>query len=99
MNQQLEQMLAEAGSVDMFHIVLNGNMTFDTMTAVYEACRGTAHRGSVMVIDGIHVSRQAELLWKRVVADSAVSLCVDIYRRGIVWFNPDLPHRCYTVAY
>ena len=99
MNQQLEQMLAEAGSVDMFHIVLNGNMTFDMMTAVYEACRGSAHRGSVMVIDGIHVSRQAELLWKRVVADSAVSLCVDIYRRGIVWFNPDLPHRCYTVAY
>ena len=94
-----EQMLAEARSVDMFHIVLNGNMTFDMMTAVYEACRGSAHRGSVMVIDGIHVSRQAELLWKRVVADSAVSLCVDIYRRGIVWFNPDLPHRCYTVAY
>ena len=97
--QLLPQLLAEAGRVDLFHILLDASMSDSEMEALFSTCRGAVHHGTVMVIDGIHASPRTERLWRRATADPAVSLSVDIYWRGILWFNPELPRRCFTVAY
>lgn len=50
---------------------------------------------SVMVISGINSSRENRNTWKKVRAHSRVTVTLDLYSLGIVFFNPKLHRKTY----
>ena len=50
---------------------------------------------SVMVISGINASRKSTETWKRICASPRVTVTLDLYTLGIVFFNPKLHRKMY----
>ena len=53
------------------------------------------HERSVMIIAGINASQENRKAWKAICAHPKVTVTVDLYRLGIVFFNPKLQRRTY----
>ena len=53
------------------------------------------HEKSAMVIQGINESIRNRKAWKEICAHPKVTVTIDMYRLGIVFFNPDLHRRTY----
>ena len=54
------------------------------------------HEESMMVISGINTSPENRNTWKAICAHPRVTVTLDLYRLGIVFFNPKLPHAAYN---
>ena len=50
---------------------------------------------SVMVVSGISTSRKSAEAWKRICASPRVTVTLDLYSLGIVFFNPKLHRKTY----
>ena len=54
---------------------------------------------SILVIDDIHWSQGMLRAWNTIRQHSAVSLTIDIFRMGFVFFNPDLPGQTLKIRF
>lgn len=57
------------------------------------------HPDTVFVFDGIRLTKQMRTFWKEVCSHPAVTVTVDLYSMGIVFFNPKLYKRNYIVYF
>jgi hypothetical protein len=46
------------------------------------------HDGSIVIVDDIHLSKEMENAWAWVRDQERVSVTIDLYRCGIVFFTP-----------
>jgi hypothetical protein len=79
------------------------NISFETdadkIWEAYEICKRNKTNDAVFVIDGIHRSKDTETIWTKILNDEEKTASVDIFHKGIVWFNPHLPKKNYIVKY
>jgi hypothetical protein len=54
---------------------------------------------TVIVIDDINYSRGMEEAWDKIKQFKKVSVTVDIFRMGIVFFREGINHNDYTIRY
>ena len=78
---------------DKTDAVQPGSKNFDLQT--FERFLPFIHEKSVMVIAGINASKQARKAWKAVCAHPEVTVTIDLYRLGVVLFNPGLHRKTY----
>jgi len=62
---------------------------------VFERLLLHIHEESVMVIAGINTSSENRNTWKAICAHPKVTVTLNLYRLGIVFFNPKLPKSTY----
>ena len=55
--------------------------------------------GTVVIIDDISLSREMEQAWQEIKIHSKVSVTIDIYRMGIVFFRKGINSNHYVVRY
>lgn len=81
----LEGALQEMKKVDM--VFFDGNHFKNPTLKYFETCLPYSHSQSIFVFDDIHWSREMNEAWEDIKAHPKVSLSIELYRMGIVFFN------------
>lgn len=66
---------------------------------LFNECTKYVHNGTIFVFEGIKASRRMREFWKEVCARPEVTVTVDLYSMGIVFFNKKLHKRDYIVYF
>ncbi len=68
---------------------IDGYHKKDATIDFFEQLYTKAHKNSVFVFDDIHWSKGMEEAWKIICNDKRVTVSIDLYRIGLIFFNPD----------
>jgi predicted O-methyltransferase YrrM len=69
---------------------IDANHTYEATVKYFTLLLTRLHEKSVIVIDDIHYSAAMEKAWKEIKANKLVYGSLDLYRAGIVFFDPSL---------
>lgn len=84
----LPQWIATQERLDLAFI--DGNHRYEPTLRYFEQLKPLLHEHSIVVFDDIHWSREMEDAWSQVCEDPAVTLSVDLFFIGVVFFRKDL---------
>lgn len=93
----LPGILREMGTVDF--LFLNGRREQEDMLWLFTACLPYLTDDAVLVCEGIKSSRAMRCFWKEVCRHPEVTVTLDLFAAGIVFFDKKLYKRNYTVYY
>jgi len=62
---------------------------------IYQTCKPLMHDETIMIISGIHASSARHKYWKHLCEDPEITVSVDLYKLGIIFFRPKLHKRMY----
>jgi len=79
--------LKQLGKLD--YVFIDGNHRKAPTLAYFEQCLKYAHEDSVFVFDDIHWSPDMESAWEKIKADNRVTLSIDLFFMGIVFFRKE----------
>jgi predicted O-methyltransferase YrrM len=82
----LPPLLNRLGMVDLVYI--DGNHRKEPTLRYFDMLRQHAHHQTMLVFDDIHWSREMEDAWEQIRQHESVTLSVDLFFLGIVFFNP-----------
>ena len=68
-------------------VFFDGNHRREPTLSYFRACLQKAHEGSVFIFDDIHWSDEMESAWEEIRTDPAVSLSIDLFYMGLVFFH------------
>lgn len=84
----LEAALGQLGEVDL--VFFDGHHDGPATIDYFEKCLPFAHGRTVFVFDDLYWSADMTAAWEKIKAHPKVTLSVDCYDLGFVFFNPDL---------
>ena len=73
-------------------ILIDGNHTYDATLRYFNLISNHTHPLSVIIIDDIYWSPEMTKAWQVIQKDNKPKITIDIYRAGIVIFNPNIIH-------
>lgn len=71
-------------------VFFDANHTYDATLNYFNICKQKASKESIFIFDDIYWSEEMGKAWEKIKADQDVTVTFDLYRCGIVLFNPDL---------
>lgn len=86
-SQTLPPLLKQLQHIDMAFI--DGNHRKEPTLTYLEQLSPYCRAGSILIFDDIHWSRDMESAWEAIKAAPAVTLSIDLFFVGLVFFNPD----------
>lgn len=86
-DQTLPHLLKDIPRIDFAYI--DGNHTEDATLRYFEWIKPKLHDHSVVVFDDIYWSKGMTAAWERIKADKSVSLSIDLYRQGWIFFSKE----------
>jgi predicted O-methyltransferase YrrM len=89
LDDTLAPTLAKLPPVDF--VFFDGNHRYEPTLRYFEQCLQHAHEGSVFVLDDIHWSDEMERAWEAIKARPEVTLTVDLFYVGLVFFRKNQP--------
>lgn len=81
--------------IDILHI----NMCDDDIFKIYTTAKKRSNSSSIFIFSGIDQCRINREYWKKIIIDKNISLSIEIFNMGIVWFNSEIPKQHYKVAF
>jgi len=84
----LPRLLPQLGKVDLFFI--DGNHRKTPSLNYFNQCLQHIHNDSVLILDDIHWSDEMEEAWNEIRAHPSVTVTIDIFRMGLVFFDTGL---------
>ncbi|MBJ6143562.1 O-methyltransferase [Hymenobacter sp. BT559] len=98
LDQTLPATLAElAKPVDF--VFFDGNHRYEPTLRYFEQCLSKAHENSVFVLDDIHWSAEMEQAWAAIKAHPAVTVTVDLFYVGLVFFRKKQPKQDFWLRF
>lgn len=85
-SQSLPNALSKLQSVDLAFI--DGNHRYAPTLQYFESLKPYLHDNSVVIFDDIHWSDEMHQAWETIKKDPAVTLSIDLFFKGIVFFKP-----------
>ena len=80
-------------------VFFDGNHRYEPTLRYFEQCLANAHENSVFVLDDIHWSAEMEQAWEAVKAHPAVTVTVDLFYVGLVFFRKTQPRQDFRLRY
>jgi predicted O-methyltransferase YrrM len=77
----------------------DGNHRYEPTLRYFEQCLAKAHENSVFVLDDIHWSAEMEQAWEAIKAHPAVTVTVDLFYVGLVFFRKTQPRQDFWLRY
>ena len=68
-------------------VFFDGNHRYEPTLRYFEACLANAHADSVFVLDDIHWSAEMERAWAAIKAHPSVTVTIDLFYVGLVFFR------------
>ena len=93
----LPNVLAELPQPDF--VFLNPVKDMKENEYAFNQCLRRLHNESVLVVRGIKASRDMRMFWKAVREREEVTVTIDLYSMGIIFFNKKLYKRNYIVSF
>ncbi len=93
----LPEVLKEFNSLDF--VFFDGNHRREPTLKYFNLCMEKAHENSLFIFDDIHWSKGMETAWNTIQADSRVSMTVDIFWFGLVFFKKGVVKQNFIVKY
>lgn len=80
-------------------IVIDMRGLDNNWTDIYEYVADLIHEESFVILKNIRTNKEANSLWKQFRANDKVSVSLDLYNIGILFFNPKLYRRNYIISF
>lgn len=80
-------------------LFLDGDHQYDSVLQNFQLCAGQAHQNAIFIIDDIHWSPGMLKAWKTIQAMPNVTLTIDLFQMGVVFFNPRLAKENLVLRY
>jgi predicted O-methyltransferase YrrM len=96
-NQLLPNVIQSAGKLDM--VFLDGDHTYKGTLGYFEQIAAKAHNETVVVLDDIHWSAEMEAAWKHIQQKDEVTVSIDLFRIGIIFFKKELSKQNFMIKY
>ncbi len=96
-SKQLPKALEELKSLDFAFI--DGNHRYDATLEYFYQCQSFANNGTILVFDDIRWSPEMFKAWQTIINDPSVTLSIDLFFVGIVFFYRELSKAHYTLRY
>jgi predicted O-methyltransferase YrrM len=93
----LEGILEREDQLDM--VFFDGNHRFAPTIDYFERCLAKATDNSVFMFDDIHWSRGMSRAWRKIKNDDRVTLTIDLFWLGIVFFKKDIEKQNFVIRY
>lgn len=87
-DDSLPKLLETARKIDF--VFIDANHTYEATVGYFNLLLKAIHHKSVVVIDDIHYSSEMERAWNEIKANPLVHSSADLYRCGILFFDPSL---------
>lgn len=84
-DQTLPEWLKEGRKIDM--ALIDGHHCYEPTIRYFRQLLGSIHENSMLIFPGIHRSREMEQAWKDIQEDDTVTLSIDLFSVGIVFFK------------
>lgn len=78
---------------------IDGNHTYEATIANFEKLLKIAHNDTVFVFDDIHWSSGMEKAWSEIINHEQVTICIDLFRMGIVFLRKELSRQQFVIRY
>ncbi|MDR1119854.1 MAG: hypothetical protein LBM08_02940 [Dysgonamonadaceae bacterium] len=92
----MEDACKELNVVDF--IFLNVSKDPELTQLLFNHCLGHVHKGTVLLIDGIHKKKMRKL-WQNIKNRNDIPVTMDLYVLGLVFFNKDLHKKNYKLFF
>lgn len=89
--------LKGARQVDL--VYFDANHQFDATIDYYRQLLPAIHSSTVFIIDDIYWSKPMEKAWKKLIKQDEVTLSIDIFDAGLLFFNRDLYKEHYVLEF
>lgn len=76
---------------------IDGNHRKEPTLRYFSQCLTRTHPGSVLVFDDIHWTREMQSAWKEIIAHPAVTLSIDLFFLGVVFFREEFREKQHFV--
>jgi predicted O-methyltransferase YrrM len=80
-------------------VFVDGDHTGESVLRYYEKIRQFSGDNTVLIFDDIHCSREMGEAWKKIKRDEEISITIDLYRFGIVFFRKGMTRMDYVIGY
>lgn len=96
-SEVLQKSLESLPSVDF--VYFDGNHQYGPTLAYFEKCLPFAHNDTVFVFDDIHKNAEMERAWKELSVNQNVTLSLDFYTMGVLFFRRQLSRQTICLRY
>ncbi|MBP6333912.1 MAG: class I SAM-dependent methyltransferase [Bacteroidia bacterium] len=96
-NESLPQALASFDKLDF--VYFDGNHTKQATMNYFNTCLPKHHDQSIFIFDDIHWSREMSKAWSEIKKHPDVSISIDLYRFGLVFFRKGIPKQHFNLNY
>ncbi len=96
-DQTLAQTLETIDCIDFAWF--DGNHRIEPTLRYFEQCLAKAGNHSVFVFDDIHWSKQMSLAWQTIVQHPRITISIDLYQIGIVFFRTECQKQNFRVRW
>jgi len=80
-------------------VFIDGNHHRESVLNYFNRIAEISDNKTVIIIDGIYYSREMEEAWNEIKQNEKVSLTVDLFRLGIVFFREGINYNNYIIRY
>jgi predicted O-methyltransferase YrrM len=84
-DETLSQALKEMPQLD--YVFFDGNHRYEPTMRYFKQCMEHIHEGTVFIFDDIHWSKEMEQAWNEIRKDSRITISIDLFKIGIVFFR------------
>lgn len=86
-----EDVLPKLAAENLFDLVfIDGNHTYEATIQYYSILSKSMSSLSVIIIDDIYWNPEMTRAWKQIQTDTQIKFSIDLYRCGILIFNPNI---------
>lgn len=86
--------------VDQLGLVyFDANHTREATLRYFECCLQKADEDSIFIFDDIHLSKEMYEAWKEICGNSKITISIDVFDAGILFFNPGLKREHYILEF
>ena len=96
-NNVLPNLLSNSKPFDM--ILIDGNHKYQATVDYFEMLVNNINENSLIVFDDIHWSDEMEKAWNEIKNDKRVSISIDIFQLGLIFFRKGINKQDYTIKF
>jgi predicted O-methyltransferase YrrM len=97
LDQTLPEFIDKAGKISF--VYFDGNHQYEPTMRYFQKCLEKHYEESVFVFDDIYWSAEMEKAWQEICRHPAVTLSVDLFQIGIIFFRKQQPKQHFTLWY
>ena len=84
----LDEVVNQLEVIDL--LFMDANHQHQATLTYFNKCLPKLHQHTIVVVDDIHWSHQMEKAWEELIAHSKVTLSIDLFYAGVLFFKPDI---------